>query len=145
MDSFFIEFSNIESTPDFIIVNTKNKKGWVVPIKPLLKDGPGQNVMQAAAKNQAPASNVPGVKAVVGEPLIVTGLMQPFTIKQANLTKLQRAAINIVFDKNFITLGNAGITAGEIEWTFTVNIGFNLVNISFNLVNTRSIARLDGN
>ncbi|KAI8711126.1 hypothetical protein NCS52_01488000 [Fusarium sp. LHS14.1] len=80
-----------------VIVNTENKKNWVIPIRPLLKDGRQES--QAAPDGEAPP-NIPEVK-------------------QSDSFKGQGGTVNVAFDRNFISLINAGIDNGNIEWNFT--------------------------
>ncbi|KAH7234367.1 hypothetical protein B0J15DRAFT_571537 [Fusarium solani] len=99
-----------------VIVNTENKKSWVIPIHPLLKDGRQES--QAAPDGEAPP-NIPEVKVVSGNSEIVTGLGQTFTLKQSDSFKGQGGTVNVAFDRNYISLINAGIDNGNIEWNFT--------------------------
>ncbi|KAM6507062.1 hypothetical protein FALCPG4_018452 [Fusarium falciforme] len=78
-----------------VVVNTENKKSWVIPIHPLLKHGRQES--QAAPDGDAPPK-IPEVNVVSGNSEIVTGLGQTFTLKH---------------------LINAGIDNGNIEWNFT--------------------------
>ncbi|KAH6951225.1 hypothetical protein BKA56DRAFT_625893 [Ilyonectria sp. MPI-CAGE-AT-0026] len=119
--SFNIKLPNAVTPSNTVVVNTENKKGWVVPIQPLLKEGPqeGPQETQAAVETKEAPSDIPEVKAVAGNPEIVTGLGQHFTIKQADSIKSQGAGINISFDKNYVVLDDASITDGKIEWKFT--------------------------
>ncbi|KAM0431455.1 hypothetical protein ACHAPT_005432 [Fusarium lateritium] len=117
--SFNIQLPSRVFPSKTVVVNTENKKSWVIPIQPLLKDGRQEN--QAILGGEAPP-NIPEVKVVSGNSEIVTGLNQTFTIKQSDSFKGEGGTVNVAFDKNYISLTNAGIDDGNIEWNFTSHL-----------------------
>ncbi|KAH6866055.1 hypothetical protein B0T10DRAFT_576354 [Thelonectria olida] len=97
------------------VIDTANKKGLVVPITYILKDGSEDT--NISAKGDAP-SDLPEVKETASDDEIVALFKEPFTIKQSDAFKGEGGSINISFDKTFLVLTDAAIYDGKIEWTF---------------------------
>ncbi|KAF4471615.1 hypothetical protein FALBO_1472 [Fusarium albosuccineum] len=114
-DKFPIQLPSRVFPSNTVVVNTENKKGWVIPIKPLLKDGPQET--QTAPQGEAPA-NLPEVKVIPGNQDIDTGLGLKFKIRQSDKFKGEGGTVNIVFDPAFLYLIDASIIDDGIEWTF---------------------------
>jgi hypothetical protein len=110
-DSFNIELPSIVFPSNTVVANTENKKHWVVPIQ-------YNKTTQQAATNGKAEVELPEIKQISGDQKIVVLDDTPFTIQQSDSFKGKGGSISVDFDKSFVTLTDARIDDGKIEWTF---------------------------
>ncbi|KAF5249444.1 hypothetical protein FANTH_5325 [Fusarium anthophilum] len=111
-DSFNIDLPSIVFPSNTVVVNTENKKRWVVPIQYNNSNG------QAATNGKAEVE-LPEIKQVSEDKKISVLAHEPFDIQQSDSFTGKGGSVNIDFDKSFLTLDNARIDDGKIVWTFT--------------------------
>ncbi|KAF4959592.1 hypothetical protein FSARC_10678 [Fusarium sarcochroum] len=115
-DGFNIELPSVNDPSNTVVINTANKKGWVVPIQ-YSKPSPTQPKSSTNGSNGSANSEVPEFKTVAGDHTIVVPLDKPYTIKQGDQFKGKGGAINLAFDDQYSNLTDASIEDGKIEWT----------------------------
>ncbi|KAF5624327.1 hypothetical protein F52700_9493 [Fusarium sp. NRRL 52700] len=111
-DSFNIDLPSIVFPSNTVVVNTENKKRWVVPIQYNNSNG------QAATNGKAEAE-LPEIKQVSEDRKLSVLADEPFDIQQSDSFTGKGGSVSIDFDKSFLTLDNARIDDGKIVWTFT--------------------------
>ncbi|KAF5020944.1 hypothetical protein F66182_7025 [Fusarium sp. NRRL 66182] len=111
-DGFNIQLPTRALPSNTVIVNTENKKGWVVQIQ-----YHGKNQSQPSSNGSAPSA-IPEFKTAPGEHTIVAPLQKPITIAQTDTFTGEGGSVNITFDRNYLAMTDAGITNDKIEWTF---------------------------
>jgi len=110
-DSFSIELPSPVLPTNTVVVNTENKKHWTVPIQY------NQQVQQSAANGNTQLE-LPQIKNIAPSEKIVVANDTPFNIQQKDSFDGKGGSISIDFDKSYITLIDARIEDGKIEWTF---------------------------
>lgn len=109
--SFNIQLPSRVFPSNTIVVNTENKKHWIVPIQ-------YNKQVQQSATNGKVQPELPEIKDFAANEKIVVVVDKPFTLQQKDSFEGKGGSINIDFDKTYSSLDDAVIHDGKIEWTF---------------------------
>jgi hypothetical protein len=110
-DSVTIQLPSRFFPSNTVVVNTENKKHWIVPIQYNKLD-------QQSATNGKGQPELPEIKEFAASEKVVVVVGKPFTLQQKDSFEGKGGSINIDFDKRYSSLDDANIRDGKIEWTF---------------------------